>query len=334
MTPTISPSMGALPQALPQPMSLQQVLAGGSNLGNDSLVGNYGMPNIEAPTGVAGVQGGAAPSPAPAVVGGGGAQAVAGAGAVSQEQLASALQQVVTAVNALIAALQAQGIGAPGVAGGGGSAGAVGQCGMAGCTMDHGAPTPQGANGGVEAAPPQAGAGSGRSKAAKAPKGGSGGAGAAPASGAAPRERVDPGNVKDKTGTGGLTAASKRGLEEAHKYGLPLVSGKREGGGGSDHDHGNAIDIGTLPIGVPSSNGATPTMQEFREHMRAEGKAGRLNVKYIISDGKIASANGNWEWRPYTYPGKSAESLAALKSSNPGEYNRLQHFDHVHVSFS
>jgi hypothetical protein len=29
----------------------------------------------------------------------------------------------------------------------------------------------------------------------------------------------------------------------------------------------------------------------------------------------------------------SAAQVAALKSSNRGEYNRLEHFDHVHVSF-
>ena len=75
-------------------------------------------------------------------------------------------------------------------------------------------------------------------------------------------------------------------------------------------------------------------MKAFAEHMRDEGKAGRLDVKYIIADGRIASAKGGWEWRPYTYPGKSAASLAALKRPNRGEYNRLQHFDHVHVSFS
>lgn len=145
---------------------------------------------------------------------------------------------------------------------------------------------------------------------------------------------VDPSTVKDKANGGGLEPNALRGLEEAHKYGLPLVSGKRSGNGKSDHDHGDAIDVGTLPIGQASSNGGTPQMKAFAEHMRQEGKAGRLNVKYIIRDGEIASAKGNWEWRPYTYPGKSQAELEALKRSNPGEYNRLQHFDHVHVSFN
>lgn len=145
---------------------------------------------------------------------------------------------------------------------------------------------------------------------------------------------VDPSSVKDKSGTGGLEPNAVRGLEEAHKYGLPLVSGKRSGNGTSDHDHGDAIDVGTLPIGSPSSNGGTPQMKAFAEHMRLEGKAGRLKVKYIIRDGQIASSRNNWEWRPYTYPGKSQAELDALKRSNPGEYNRLQHFDHVHVSFN
>jgi hypothetical protein len=146
--------------------------------------------------------------------------------------------------------------------------------------------------------------------------------------------KVDPSTVKDKTGTSGLNASAKRGLEEAHKYGLPLVSGKRSGGGSSDHDHGDAIDVGTLPIGAASSNGGTPQMKEFAEHMRQEGKAGRLNVKYIIRDGQIASSRDNWAWRPYIYPGKTQAQLDALKRSNPGEYNRIQHFDHVHVSFN
>lgn len=145
---------------------------------------------------------------------------------------------------------------------------------------------------------------------------------------------VDPSSVKDKTGTSGLNGSAKRGLEEAHKWGLPLVSGKRSGGGSSDHDHGNAIDVGTLPIGAASSNGGTQQMKEFAEHMRQEGKAGRLNVKYIIRDGQIASSRDNWAWRPYIYPGKTQAQLDALKRSNPGEYNRIQHFDHVHVSFN
>ncbi|MBX3171535.1 MAG: hypothetical protein KF760_29270 [Candidatus Eremiobacteraeota bacterium] len=145
---------------------------------------------------------------------------------------------------------------------------------------------------------------------------------------------VDPSTVKDKSSTGGLEPNARRGLEEAHKYGLPLVSGKRSGNGKSDHDHGDAIDVGTLPIGAASSNGGTPQMKAFAEHMRQEGKAGRLNVKYIIRDGQIASSKNNWEWRPYIYPGKTQAELDALKRSNPGEYNRIQHFDHVHVSFN
>lgn len=157
-----------------------------------------------------------------------------------------------------------------------------------------------------------------------------GGANAAPA----PRGgKVDPSNVKDKTGTGGLTAAALRGLEEAHTFGLPLVSGKRSGGGSSDHDHGNAIDVGTLPIGAPSSKEGTPQMKAFAEHMRLQGKAGKLDVKYVILDGKIASATNNWAWRDYDVPGTSDAAMAAMRSSNPGEFNRLEHNDHVHVSF-
>lgn len=144
---------------------------------------------------------------------------------------------------------------------------------------------------------------------------------------------VDPSTVKDKTGTSGLSNAAKAGLEEAHKFGLPLVSGKRSGSGTSDHNHGDAIDVSTLPIGAASSNGGTKEMKAYAEHMRQQGKAGKLNVKYVILDGKIASSRDNWEWRPYTYPGKTQAQLDALKKSNPGEYNRIQHYDHVHVSF-
>jgi len=164
--------------------------------------------------------------------------------------------------------------------------------------------------------------------------GGGGGASSSGGSASTAGGTVDPSTVKDKDKGGGLEPNAVRGLEEAHKYGLPLVSGKRSGNGKSDHDHGDAIDVGTLPIGSPSSNGGTPQMKAFAEHMRLEGKAGRLNVKYIIRDGEIASSKNNWEWRPYTYPGKSQAELDALKRSNPGEYNRLQHFDHVHVSFN
>lgn len=144
---------------------------------------------------------------------------------------------------------------------------------------------------------------------------------------------ADPASVRDRTSTAGLGAASLRGLEEAHRFGLPLVSGKRGGDTTSDHFHGNAIDVGTLPIGAASSTEGTPQMKAFAEHMRLAGQRGELGVKYVILDGRIASARDNWAWRPYTYPGKSAAELASLRESNRGEYNRIQHYDHVHVSF-
>lgn len=158
--------------------------------------------------------------------------------------------------------------------------------------------------------------------------------GGAPGSNSSPVGNVNPSTVKDKTGTHGISAAARSGLNEAHRFGLPLVSGKRNGGGKSDHDHGNAIDVGTLAIGSPSSTGGTSQMKAYAEKMRQMGKAGRGNVKYVIADGKIASARNNWAWRPYTYPGKSQGDLARLKRTNRGEYNRLQHYDHVHVSFT
>jgi hypothetical protein len=162
----------------------------------------------------------------------------------------------------------------------------------------------------------------------------SGGPAGSASSGAAPTGNVDPSTVKDKTGTSGLSSAARAGLDQAHSYGLPLVSGKRSGNGTSDHDSGNAIDVGTLPIGAASSTGGTPEMKAYAEAMRQAGKAGKGNVKYVIADGRIASARDNWEWRPYTYPGKTQAQLEQLKRTNRGEYNRLQHYDHVHVSFN
>lgn len=181
-------------------------------------------------------------------------------------------------------------------------------------------------------AAPVGGGGSGAAPSA----GGGGGGGAAPASGnpAAVGGNVDPSTVKDKASTSGLEPAARAGLEQAHRFGLPLVSGKRGGGGGSDHDHGDAIDVGTLPIGAASSTGGTAEMKAFAEFMRQEGKAGRSKVKYVIADGRIASSRDGWNWRPYTYPGKSQAELERLKQTNRGEYNRLQHYDHVHVSFN
>jgi hypothetical protein len=323
MTPTLSPVTGALPQqpapttsncaAPPPPLSATPAPAPAAQQASI----------------------GAAPAtmaPPATTVGGGTIQAAQGAMTVSPEQLIPAIQGLIESINKLVASLQAGGVtggGAPG-----GAPGQVGQCGMPGCTMNHaadgaaaltpaqGAPTQGGANG----APTASNANTRQSPNARR---GASAAGTAPATAA----RVDPSSVKDKSGTSGLTAPSQRGLQEAHTFGLPLVSGKRSGNGSSDHDHGNAIDVGTLPIGSPSSTEGTPQMKAFAEHMRQQGKAGKLDVKYVIADGRIASATNNWEWREYIYPGKSSASLEALKQSNRGEYNRLQHYDHVHVSF-
>ncbi|MCW2921017.1 MAG: hypothetical protein JWL76_891 [Thermoleophilia bacterium] len=303
MTPTISPVTGALPQQ-PAPV--------------DPSCATPPPPLQASPL--------TTTSPANAV-GGGTLQAAQGAANVSPEQLIPAIQSIIASVTDLIAKLQGGAVtagGAPGPAPGqvAQQPGQVGQCGMPGCTMNHAAEgvTQLGANAAPTAPSAEQHANSAPA-ATQAPA-------ASPGAGL-----VDPSSVKDKSGTGGLSAAAKRGLEEAHRYGLPLVSGKREGNGTSDHDSGNATDVGTLPIGVAASDGATPTMKAFAEHMRQQGKAGQLNVKYVISDGRIASATNNWEWREYTYPDKTRAQLEALKSSNRGEYNRLQHFDHVHVSY-
>lgn len=321
---TVSPAAGVAPLnvgvAQPQPSaSLHAVLAGGANLGGSTVTADqYGLPAMpDVGSAVAGSSG------TPLATGGGGAQAVQGAAQLDPAQLVPVLQQVVATVNQLVAVLQAQG----GVSGGGAPGGSVGQCGMPGCTMDHSIPqAARGASGAPDAAAAPRDAREGaRRHAGHVPQASPPLAVSAPGAGG-----VDPSTVKDKTSLAGLSAASKRGLEEAHRFGLPLVSGKRGGDTKSDHFHGNAIDVGTLPIGAPSSKEGTPQMKAFAEHMRLEGKAGRLGVKYVILDGKIASGVNDWAWRPYTAPGYTPASLRKL---SPGEFNRLQHNDHVHVSF-
>jgi hypothetical protein len=333
-------NVGAAPQAA-QPMSLHQVLAGGANLGGaviETGVPAVGGVNVD-PTAVAAANG-TVPAAATAATTGGGAaqQAAQGAAAISPD-LITALQNVITTLNALIGALQAQG----GIAGGGGAApggevaggGAAGGCGMSGCSMNHGGGAVEQASAGANGAPKAASGKKDAKKGAKA-SGNTSMQTVASAQGAvAASGSVNPSSVKDKTSTKGLTQSAIRGLDEAHKHGLPLVSGHRPGGpSSSDHTHGGAIDVGTLPIGAASSTHGTPDMVAYAEHMRQAGKAGQLNVKYVIHNGQIASATNNWEWRTYTYPGKSQSELNAIKASNRGEYNRLQHYDHVHVSFN
>lgn len=342
---TVSPTAGVAPLTvaagqpqLQQPTSLHAVLAGGANLGGgDPLAANdFGIPAVAgvntAPTAVAAANG-TAPVAAAATTGGGGTQQAAQGAAAISPDLITALQNVISTLNALIGALQAQG----GVATGGGGevtggGAAAGGCGMSGCTMNHGGGAVEQASAGANGAPKAKAAKRDASQGARQSGGGSG----APATAASPAGAgtVDPSSVKDKASKAGLSQAALRGLDEAHKHGLPLVSGKRAGNSSSDHTHGNAVDVGTLPIGVASSSHGTPEMVAYAEHMRQAGKAGQLNVKYVIHNGQIASATNNWEWRAYTYPGKSQSELEALKRSNRGEYNRLQHYDHVHVSFN
>jgi hypothetical protein len=314
MTPTISPFAGTLS---PQPSAAQQCAGAPPPLAQ-------AQPQAAAtsmPASAVGV------SPATTAVatgaGGGAVQAVQGAALATPEQLIEALKTLTADLEKLVASIRAQN----GVVGGGGAAGCG--CGMPSCTHGAGMADAQGAMGAM-AAPPAAPAPAPAPTAATS--GGGEAAAPAPVAGAG---TVDPSTVKDKTGTGGLTDAPKRGLEVAHTFGLPLVSGHRPGGpDSSDHTHGNAIDVSTIPIGAASSTEGTPQMKAYAEHMRQAGKRGELDVKYVILDGKIASSRENWEWRTYTYPGKSAAEMEAMKSSNRGEYNRMQHYDHVHVSFN
>lgn len=303
MSQSINSSTAVLPQ---QPATMQQ-------------------PSLSAcstpPAGYAPATIGVAPAGTLSTTGGGAIDAAQGAAQGAPPELVAALQQLVATLEQLIPHLEqlvaAQAAGSQGVAIGGGSAAATGcGCGMAGCTHGSGSPA-QGAMG-APTADAAAGAAQAQAFAAGAPAGGN----------------VDPSSVRDQASTDGLTAAPLRGLQEAHRFGLPLVSGHRPGGpDSSDHTHGNAIDVSTLPIGAASSTEGTPHMKAYAEHMRQAGRRGELDVKYVILDGKIASARDDWAWRPYTYPGKSASELEALKQSNRGEYNRIQHYDHVHVSF-
>ncbi len=162
----------------------------------------------------------------------------------------------------------------------------------------------------------------------------SGAIGAAPPAPAPAAPAPAPAPLKDPASTNGLTTAALAGLDVAHTFGLVLVSGKRAGDARkSDHPLGRAIDVSNIAIGSPESVGGSPQMKAFAEHMRQEGLAGRLALKYIIRDGQIATADSGWKWRRYIYPGYNAASIEKLKQTKRGEYNRLQHFDHVHVSF-
>jgi hypothetical protein len=242
----------------------------------------------------------------PAIRGAGPLDAVAGAGSVvGIEQLLPALQQLVTTLGMLVQQLQAQLGGASG-----GSA-----------CMHH--PSMTGAAGAPDAQSMmmQSGAHATPFVAMQSH--------AQPMQ--QPVQEVDPATVKNKDSTNGLSAAALRGLEIANRFGLPLVSGKRGGNTKSDHFHGDAIDVGTLAIASPDSDEGTPAMKAYAEYMRQAGQAGQLNVKYIVLDGKIASARSNWAWRPYMPPGHSAETIAR---QSEGERNRLLHNDHVHVSFT
>ncbi len=226
---------------------------------------------------------------------------------------------------------------------GGGGFGGQGGAGCSSCGAGGALSPAQGAYNqgqGLGFNPSSGGSGSGGSSAsapassgASSSSGGGGSSSGGIGASANPTPSVNPSSVKDLDSTNGLNASSINGLNIAHQFGLPLISGKRGGNPRSDHFHGNAIDVGTLPIGAASSTEGTQAMKDYAEYMRQQGKAGKHKVKYIILDGKIASARNNWQWRDYTYPGKSQSELDNLKKNNRGEYNRIQHYDHVHISF-
>ena len=78
----------------------------------------------------------------------------------------------------------------------------------------------------------------------------------------------------------------------------------------SDHALGLALDFM-----VPLSSRYGDNIAEFLKN-----NAEKLNVKYIIWNGRICSAKNDWVWRAYKHPGG-------------GGGNTLMHRDHVHVSF-
>ncbi|MCB0878461.1 MAG: hypothetical protein KDC46_05715 [Thermoleophilia bacterium] len=269
------------------------------------------LPQYAAPTSMScGCQ---QPAPSAAVAGGG---PLAGVSTEQLTGLVTAVQGLVDAVRGLVSVLSQQ---APAASGGGAS--------LQGAAAAPDAPASLELASSPTTAPSGATATAGSPPRSARPP--------APSTSVAGGGSVDPSTVKDKASTKGLKAPAARGLEVAHSFGLPLVSGHRSGGApNSDHPKGLAIDVSQLAIGSASSTQGTEQMQAYAEYMRQQGKAGKLDVKYVIHNGRIASATNDWAWRDYTYPGKTQASLAALKQSNRGEYNRLQHYDHVHVSFN
>lgn len=92
------------------------------------------------------------------------------------------------------------------------------------------------------------------------------------------------------------------------------IGGIGQRGYKSDHPDGNALDA---MVGL-SRKGNVAGWQIANYFHTNRGK---LNVKYIIFDNKIASSRDNWRWRPYNSTPDGNTSPTAL------------HEDHVHISF-
>lgn len=238
------------------------------------------MPPAGMPTNVLGASGGGDSAPS----------------APSLDTIVAQLRDVTAALQGVISALQ-------GAATTGGGPSTTATCPMhSGAAMLNDSPAPKGA---AAAPAPEIKASKTDKKADKkaAPK--------------APRAADTSKAAKKDSSASGLSAASQAGLDQAHQHGLHLISGRRDSkisgtNKVSDHAHGNAIDV---------TNGSNPTAQtrEYADFMRQQGKAGKLNIEYVIHDDKIASARDGWAWRPYKPQGEVTPTT--------------RHLDHVHVSF-
>lgn len=113
----------------------------------------------------------------------------------------------------------------------------------------------------------------------------------------------------------GLRSNASAGARVARQLGFSgTIGGIGQRGYKSDHPNGDAIDLMTGLSKRGQANGWK--LANYYHANRAN-----LNVKYIIFDGKIASARDNWKWRPYGGTPDGNASDTAL------------HRDHVHLSF-
>lgn len=113
----------------------------------------------------------------------------------------------------------------------------------------------------------------------------------------------------------GLSQWTSAGARVARQLGFSGTIGGIGGRGyKSDHPTGHAIDLMTGLSAAGKRNGWA--LANYYHSNR-----GKLRVKYIIFDGRIASSVDNWRWRHYGSTPDGNTSATAL------------HKDHVHISF-